>query len=738
MPFNPPSRPGNGYDLPGSGGGGGGTPISVTINGLTGSTSYPTRSLTLTVSGGSGTYTAYSWSCVRPDGTTSTAEFTAPTSAATSFTAQQYGLTTVQCIVTDDAAATGTGFKSVSFGRPLAVSITGYANSATLGAQTITANATQGSGSYTTFAWEATLPDGTDTTSVFTDATVSPAVLNPTQVGATAVRCTVTDSQGNVQTGSRSRNLGTKLTATITGFTDTATGTQQSPQVNPANGSGVYTTYAWTAVKPDGGATTAVFSDTTVANPTFTPIVGELGLYSITCVVTDNQGTTFSVTASAQCGTELSGAISGLATAATLAAQNLVFTPSGGSGSYSAYAWSAVLPDGSTSTSVFSDATVANPTLTPTAVGVYSVSCQVTDSTSQTATISQVVNLGTVLTVNITGFVASTGLTTQTPTANAAGGSGSYTYAWSCTKPDGTNGNALLSSTTVVSPTFTPTEAGLHVLACIVSDGTNTASDEKNANIGTGVVTFTGQQQVQDLTGWTAFDGGSASPALDGTTGTASITPSGGVFTLGWSSTADPTGGGNGLENSIGFYSPAGLLPADAFTANNPGVLTLTIEGASAISGTDSGGSATPAEMHVHFGIIDGPFVLATSRIVCASAQTDLNASGSMRPAILDGAVTVGAQNGSTMTPTANTAAFVQSVSVNINADGNPTAYNSLTFDTDLNPVQAANPRTTGTLPGFATNNDTRLLISVGCTANLARSATGGFRFYWNYIPLKV
>jgi hypothetical protein len=736
VPFNPPSRPGNGYDLP-SGGGGGATAISVTINGLTGSTTYPTRSLTLTVSGGSGSYTGYSWSCIRPDGTTSTAEFTAPTSAATSFTAEQYGLTTVQCTVTDDAAATGTGFKSVSFGRALTVSITGYANAATLAAQTVTANAQRGSGVYTAFAWEATLPDGTDTTAVFTDATVSPAVLNPTQVGATAVRCTVTDSQGNVQTGSRSRNLGTKLTATITGFADTATGTQQSPQVNPVNGSGVYSTYAWTAVKPDGGATTAVFSDTAVANPTFTPVTGELGLYSITCVVTDNQGTTFSVTASAQCGTELSGAISGLATAASLAAQNLVFTPSGGSGTYSAYAWSAVLPDGTTSSADFSDAAVANPTLTPKQIGVYSVSCQVTDSTAQTATISQVVNLGTPLTVSITGFVATTGLTVQTPTANASGGSGVYTYAWSCTKPDGTSGNALLSSTTIASPTFTPTEAGLHVLACVINDGTNTASDEKNANIGTGVVTFTGQQQIQDLTGWTAFDGGSASPAIDGTSGTGTITPSGGVFTLGWSSSADPTGGGNGFENSIGFYSPAGLLPSDAFTADNPGVLTLTIEGASAISGTDSGGSDTQAEMYVHFGIMNGPFT-GSPQIACASVGTDLNASGSMRPAILDGTYTVTPQNGSSMTPTANTAAFVSTLVVNINADGNPTAYNSLTFDTDLNPVQSANPRTTGTLTTFATNNDTRFVISLGCTASIARSATGGFRFYWNYIPLEV
>jgi hypothetical protein len=552
------------------------------------------------------------------------------------------------------------------------------------------------------------------------------------------VRCTVTDSQGNVQTGSRSRNLGTKLTATITGFTDTATGTQQSPQVNPVNGSGVYTAYAWTAVKPDGGATTAVFSSTTVANPTFTPITGELGLYSITCVVTDNQGTTFSVTESAQCGSELSGAISGLATSATLAAQNLVFTPSGGSGSYTAYAWSAVLPDGTTSSADFSDPAVANPTLTPKQIGVYSVSCQVTDSTAETATISQVVNLGTPLTVSITGFVATTGLTVQTPTANASGGSGSYTYAWSCTKPDGTNGNALLSSTTAVSPTFTPTEAGLHILACVINDGTNTASDEKNANIGTGVVTFTGQQQIQDLTGWTSFDGGSANPAIDGTTGTGTITPSGGVFTLGWTSTADPSGAGDGMENAIGFYSPAGLLPSDAFTSGKPGVLTLTIEGASAISGTDSGGNDTPAEMYVHFGIFDGPFVLASSRIVCASAQTDLNASSSMRPAVLDGAVTVAPQNGSTMTPTANSAAFVQTLVVNINANGDPTAYNSLTFDTDLNPVQTANPRTTGTLNTFSANNDTRFAIAFGCTTSLARSATGGFRFYWNYAPLEV
>jgi len=54
----------------------------------------------------------------------------------------------------------------------------------------------------------------------------------------------------------------------------------------------------------------------------------------------------------------------------------------------------------------------------------------------------------------------------------ATGGTGSYIWAWSLQRDDGTNGSSRLSSLTVQAPGWTPDRAGWWEVVCTVTCGT--------------------------------------------------------------------------------------------------------------------------------------------------------------------------------------------------------------------------------------------------------------------------
>lgn len=436
---------------------------------------------------------------------------------------------------------------------------------------------------------------------------------------------------------------------------------------------------------------------------------------------------------------DLSISTSGLAARSDLNQQSLSSTVTGGTTPYT-YAWSATRPDGTTSTTEFSDAAVAAPNFTPARVGLYAVTCTVTDSagTPLTASSTQSKSVGTALSASITGLADSAGLAAQTLGVNVTGGTGSPTYAWQCTRPDNSTSTTEFSSTTASGPDFTPASAGLHLVQCTVTDSSSTAVVAKStADVGTGIAQIGVRQQITDLTGWTSFNGASTNAQLQAAS---SITASSGTFTMGWSSLVDSGGNPAGpsytlnapKELALGYYSPASTLESVLFDGT-PGVLTLRIEQASAMVATDTGGSDIPGEMFLFYGICNGPYNGNNSAIdfFHIGCLLDLNAGNSVKPYVGGGPETAGLTSGTTRSPSPDGSA-VFDLNIMINRAGNPvagvnfTSYGSTAFgrDTSVSTTATAN---------FATTDDTRLFLGVGCFPGGAVNASVTFRLYWSY-----
>ena len=57
------------------------------------------------------------------------------------------------------------------------------------------------------------------------------------------------------------------------------------------------------------------------------------------------------------------------------------------------------------------------------------------------------------------GFATRSDLNAQNLTASASGGTAGYTYAWTCTRPDGSASTSEFSSASAQNPTFTPSRS---------------------------------------------------------------------------------------------------------------------------------------------------------------------------------------------------------------------------------------------------------------------------------------
>ena len=436
---------------------------------------------------------------------------------------------------------------------------------------------------------------------------------------------------------------------------------------------------------------------------------------------------------------DLALSTSGLAARADLNQQSLSASGSGGTTPLS-YAWACVRPDGTASTSEFSDASTQNPNFTPARVGLYAVTCTVTDSagTPLTATSTQSKTVGTVLSASISGFSNATDLSQQTVTATPAGGVTSYTYAWTCTRPDGTSSTSEFSSTTASNPNFTPASAGLHVLKCTVTDSaSSTAIATSSADVGTGTPTTGTRQQVTDFTGWTKWSGQSTDNAWLGSnwnqfgtstagTGSADIAISGGVITL--SDGAEPSASKNQPEECFGLYSPA----LSGVSVTTPGSINFQIEVTSASTTANS-------RSLVAFGLVSRPYDGANASNTNDQAFAALMlapeiSSGQDKSYILtgqaDGSLTAGG-GGAYGANAANVGSFT------MDPEGDPCFGWSVLYDksspsTAETRIAASN--TTADQRQFSTDDDPRLFIMLG-RLNTGDAAANSFsvKLYWSY-----
>lgn len=295
---------------------------------------------------------------------------------------------------------------------------------------TLTSTPSGGSGTYRSFAW---------TGSGLSASNTQNTAATPSANGTYTV--VVTDNKGCTATGiTASVSVNPAINATATASNTSLCGSQTINLTSSATGgSGVFSTYAWT-----GSGLRA----SNTQNTTATPVVS--GSYNVT--IADSKGC--SATASTASVIlkpvpSISAAVDKSVICATQVV-SLTSTPSGGSGTYSSFAWT-----GSGLTSSNTRNTAASPTVG----GSFSVT--VTDAngcTAVTTTTSVTVNPAVTLTVSADKtFVCHRQAVNLSSTPG--GGSVPFTYSWS---------GSALSVDNTRNTTANPTSDGSYTL--VVTD----------------------------------------------------------------------------------------------------------------------------------------------------------------------------------------------------------------------------------------------------------------------------
>ncbi len=288
-----------------------------------------TLSLTSTPSGGSGTYTTFSW--------TGPFFYTAGTQNATRTNVNFLHGGVYNVTVTDNNGCVGSGATSsvVVNLNPIVTTATATPNPICEGSTlTLTGGAVSGTTPYASYAWSG--PNSYSST-VTTTSTTLP---NITTAGAGSYSVTITDVNGCSGSGVTSPvvvNTNPVIASATATPNPICSGATLGLASTATGGSGTYTTYSWAG--PGGFSATG-------QNTTYVGIpVGGAGVYSVN--VTDNNGCT-----SAAPGTTASVVVNASPTivvntnSPVCEGNNTLLlnsTPSGGSGTYVSFAWSGPL-----------------------------------------------------------------------------------------------------------------------------------------------------------------------------------------------------------------------------------------------------------------------------------------------------------------------------------------------------------------------------------------------------------
>lgn len=355
--------------------------------------------LTSTPAGGSGTYTGFQWS--GPNG------FSANVEDPAGFSATMAAAGTYSVTVTDNAGCSGNGTATVAVTGLPAITAALLSPVCVGGMIALGSTPSGGSGTYTGFQWSG--PNG------YSATVEDPAPFPATAPAAGTYTVTVTDQSGCTATSSVSVTISSNPSITAANSGPVCQGAAITLSSTPSGGSGTYSAFMWTG--PDNYVASS-------EDPApFSTTAASAGIYQVK--VTDSQGCTATTTTTVVVNPKPTITATSNAPLCTGASLNLQSTPSGGSGTYSTFAWTG--PASFTST-------VEDPpafTVNIGNAGMYFVT--VTDNAGCSATASTSVSISTLAAPSITATSNSPvcGGTNLSLSSTPSGGSGVYTgFSW--------------------------------------------------------------------------------------------------------------------------------------------------------------------------------------------------------------------------------------------------------------------------------------------------------------------
>ncbi len=512
----------------------------------------------------------YAWTLTsRPSG--SSAALSSATAVKPSFTADVSGSYVASLVVNDGKVNSNSASVTISaaMANVAPVASAGAAQSVVTGS-TVTLDgsaSTDANGDALTYAWTLNAPSGSSARlssatavrpSFTTDVSgtyVATLTVNDGELNSAAATVTLTAAVLNVAPVAKAgspQNV-------VTGSAVILDGRDSSD----ANGDSLG--YLWSLTSLPTGSSAALSSAST-AKPTFT--ADKDGTYVIQLIVSDGRlnSAPDTVTITAATANSIPVASAGnaqsVATGAAVALDGSA--SSDANGDTLTYAWTLIVPSGSSAT--LSNAAAVKPSFTADVSGVYTAVLYVNDGALNSAPATVVVlatpaNVAPVASAGAGQSVPVGATVTLDGSASTDANGDRLTYAWTLTsRPSGSS--AALSSATAVKPSFTADVSGSYVASLVVNDGkvnSNSISVTISAAMANVAPTASAGSNQNVVTG--------SSVTLDGS---ASTDANGDALTYAWTLNA-PSG------SSATLSSATAVKPS--FTADISGsyVATLTV-----------------------------------------------------------------------------------------------------------------------------------------------------------------
>jgi YVTN family beta-propeller protein len=435
-----------------------------------------TATFTATASGGTGSYSAYAWSGLPSSGCSGA------TTSAVVCTFSAAASLSIKATVTDSNGWTSSVSPALAFTVYLDPTVSAptpsspsadVAQSSSVVFGTVAARGTL---TYSTYAWSG-LPAGCTGTATATVNCLGSVFTTATTYSITA---TVTDSDGETSAASSALaftvyadpqvstpvgNVTSADSGQVAGFTTTA-----------SLGTGSYSTFTWSGLPASG------CSGTTTSTPSCTLNVAAVTKYTISVTVTDSNSKTSvsssSLTFWAYPDPSVSAAPAPSQSSGDIGqAVTFTVTASGGTGTYSSYAWSGLPASGCSGT------TTATVVCVLGTVAMLSVKAAVTDSNGWASSLSPALSFQVYSdpAVGLTESVSSGDIGQGvTFTSTASGGYGTYSYAWN----DLPSGTGCFGATATISCTSLTAPVGPFSITVKVTDSNSYA-------VTSGAVSFT-------------------------------------------------------------------------------------------------------------------------------------------------------------------------------------------------------------------------------------------------------